>query len=39
MAINQACREQLLRNAISCVCPKGEMSKDENPQNKVSKAI
>lgn len=32
MAINQACREQLLRNAICCVCPKGERNMRESPQ-------
>lgn len=38
MAIDQACREELLRNAICCVCPKGEMNKCESSQKKQQKA-
>lgn len=39
MAINQACREQLLRNAICCVCPKGEMNKYESPQKQQKVSV
>jgi len=39
MAINQACREQLLRNAICCVCPKGEMKKCESPQKQQKLSV
>lgn len=39
MAINQACREQLLRNAICCVCPKGEMNKYQSPQKQQQVSV
>lgn len=39
MAINQSCREQLLRNAICCVCPKGEMNKYESPQKQQKVSV